>query len=659
MQQTIVTQTERQTETSQVQGFVISLEVVVYLALFALALGFRLFSLGDVPMSVQEAPDALAAWRTVWTGAESFPESVVTDSPSVFWAQKLGFTIFGGNEFAARILTALAGTALAFTPLLFRPDFGRTRTFIFCLLLAFSPVSLLASRFSAGAVWAALFAMLGIWALRRYWATSRGSDAVGAIVAFAALLFLSEPGGIVLALMLLFAAVVAVILNTVEQIDETPNPSPFSDIRQRVLAMPLLFGAAVSAGLIVAVTTGFLIYQSGLSGVGELVSGFFAGWTQRPPDAPRFLPLLTSLFYEPILWVFAAIGLAGLLRRRDFTLFDRFFLAWAGLGLIAAMLYAGAEASHALWLTLPLSGLASLLLAECFTEERSIWNDNVRNSDVLSLSSVQWGKLILVIVTLGLLAMLAMHLQVIGREALQVEGGSLVSLISRASEAGATSNLRVSLLWTFITLMFLIVGGLLAASVWGNATTLQGMALGLLAFMLMNGLSSTWSAGVSGADSAAEPWHTQSTGKDTVLLRETMLELARRETLGYPYVPVTIVEDAEVGLTRDSLAAWVVRDFRNVTFAQSIEAAQGDEIVLMRQQTDEPDLGSNYVGQSFRLTNTWSVNSLRGLDFISWWFQRQTRTKPAALASVVLWVRMDIYESVPFDQTSQLLRIYG
>jgi hypothetical protein len=649
MEQTIITETR--IPQARTEGVAIPVEWVAYFALFLLALAFRLMSLGDVPMSVQEAPDALAAWRTVWTGMPAFPEEAVTSSPSVFWAQKIGFTLFGGSEFAARLLTALAGTALAFTPLLFRADLGRTRTFIFCLLLTFSPISLLASRTSAGVIWAALFAMLGIWALRRYWTSNQGSDAVGAILAFAALLFLSEPGGILLALVLLLAAIIAVILNTVEQIDETPNPAPFSEISRRVGSMPFLSSLAIAIGVIIAVTTGFLTYSQGLSGVAELVGGFFSGWTQRAAEAPRFYPLLVSFFYEPILWLFAGIGIVMLLRRRDFILFDRFFLTWTGLALLAALIYAGADASYALYLTIPLAGLASYTIANCFTEERSIWSENLKNDEVPSLSNVHWGKALLAVVMLGFLAMLSMHLQIIGRTILTIEGGTLDGLFAQSSN----TVIRASMIWTFITVLFIIVGGLLAASVWGNTTALQGLALGLLAFMLINGLSAAWSAGVSDADNPAEPWHTRATAPDTVLLRNTMAELAQRETLGYFYIPVTVVQDASVGLARDGVVAWILRDFRNVSFVNSVEEARSDEIIIMRPQAEEPDLGGSYVGQPFTITNEWDTTTLRGFDFISWWFQRQTRTQPVPLQDVVLWVRLDIYESVPLERTSQLM----
>ncbi|MBC8099106.1 MAG: hypothetical protein H7Y11_06660, partial [Armatimonadetes bacterium] len=131
-----------------------------------------------------------------------------------------------------------------------------------------------------------------------------------------------------------------------------------------------------------------------------------------------------------------------------------------------------------------------------------------------------------------------------------------------------------------------------------------------------------------------------------VLLRETLIELAERETLGYRDIPITIVEDPALGLTQDGIAAWLARDFRKVTFVPNIQAARAGEIVLTIEQT-APELGGSYVGQKFTLTQGWKFDTMRGLDWLPLWFQRQVRTQPTPLQVVVLWVRLDIYESAP------------
>ncbi len=78
-------------------------------------------------------------------------------------------------------------------PLLFRDVLGKVRTFALVVLLVFSPILLITSRFDTPAVWSLLFAALGLWALRRYWLTRSTGFALAAGVFFAAMLLLTDP----------------------------------------------------------------------------------------------------------------------------------------------------------------------------------------------------------------------------------------------------------------------------------------------------------------------------------------------------------------------------------------------------------------------------------------------------------------------------------
>lgn len=654
MQQTMASNLEQtQPQTWQT---VISLELIAYAVLLLLTITFRVANLDSVPMSVQEAPEALAAWRTIAPSMDAFPEEIATDSPAIFWAQKIGFTGLGSNEFAARILTALAGVVLAFTPLLFRTDLGATRTLVFCVLLAFSPVALLAARFSEGMTWALLFAMIGIWSLKTYWQTNSQGYALGGIVALGLMTFYADAGGVVMAIIMLVAAVGARLLTTLDTLDETTRPDPVNDITGRIRQLPLLAGAGLVAVVLVALTTGFMTYPAGLSGVGELLETFVRGFTQRPDDVPGLLLLVVSVFYETLLWVFAAIGIFMLIWRRGFTLFDRFFLVWLAAGLVAAVLYVGAIPAHALWLTLPLIALATFSITDFLenTPHRHYWDDV--DEDIDQIDDGAWmedprrGKWIMAVAALVLFTILAMHLQSIGRSALGVENGSLTALMTLVNSGGQTA-LRASVIWSFITLLFLFVGGMLGASMWGNTPTLQGIALGLVGFMLVHNISAAWSTAVFEPYNAAEPWHLEATSPEVPLLRQTLIELAERETMGYLELPITVVLNPSTGLTRDSVVAWLVRDFKKVTFATDMNGARAAKVIIMTQQPVEerPDLGGSYVGQGFNIMSDWQLNSLQGLDVIAWWFQRRVRTVPQPVQSVTLWVRIDVYESVALN----------
>src|SRR5262249_54563357 len=142
----------------------IPVEGVAYLALVTLGLVLRLSNVGIIPPGDAEAHQALAAWRVGHPRGATH----ISPSPTLVLAQSFSFTVLGGSEFSARIATVLAGVAVALSPLLFRDLLGRTRAFLFSLLLSFSPVLLLSSRSSSPAIWSTLFAVLSLWAIWRW-----------------------------------------------------------------------------------------------------------------------------------------------------------------------------------------------------------------------------------------------------------------------------------------------------------------------------------------------------------------------------------------------------------------------------------------------------------------------------------------------------------
>jgi hypothetical protein len=648
-------------------GWVISYEVVAYVALIVISLLLRVSALDGATLSVRESPDALTAWRSVTPAAEPYATTTVTSSPIVFQAQRLSFSLLGSTEVAARLLTALVGVAAALLPLLLRSELGRSQTLILCALLTLSPVAVIASRTSAGMIWALAFAWVAIWAWTRFARTRVLSAGVVALVASGLLMFASGPGGLILGIILGISAVVAWVLTAFDQVDETVNFDPAAQLRGFLSQLPWLTGVLITGLLLVALTTGFLLYPAGLSSVGELLGSFLNGFSQRPTDTVTAMPLLTALYYEPLLWVFALIGIVLLIRQVAITLMDRFFIIWLVLGLLAAIFYQGGEPADALWLTVPLTALSAVTISRLFVVGRKSfdayrdetpldgymhYDEEIEESAVENEAfASRWAVPLLAGVSLLLMAMIAMHLQVIGRASVaQGEGINLISLIDLIRNPAAASGLRVSVLWTFISLMFLIIGGLLAASLWGNRKALRGLALGILGFMVINGISSGWSATVSNAGLPVEPWHLRAASNDLTMLRDTLIELDEREALASREMPVTVVLNPQAGLTADGAVAWLLRDFENTTFVNSPAEAQGDRVVIATDQGNDIALGGSYVGRPFIGFTTWEPASLRSLDVLAWWFQRIVRQQPVTVLPLALYVRMDIYESTPFDE---------
>jgi hypothetical protein len=631
---------------SQPRPLVITWEAIAIVVLVIISLTLRLAELGAYPLAENETRQALSSWRSVHPHATG---SAITSSSSVlFWTQQIAFSTAGGSEINARIFTAIAGVLLGISPLLFRSLLGRTRAYFFAVLLTLSPVLLVASRFGSGAIWTLLFAAVGLWAVYQYWKDARKGYGLTAMIAFSAMLLLSEPGGIVTGLILLGAGAAALSLSTLDAPEESgvPGDDFLAGVRDRFRIWPWLAGAGGAALVIIAFSTGFLVKPGGLSMIGALLEGFFAGFTSpSQANAPLLWPLAVSVFYEPWLWVFGVVGLVLVYRRGEIDFVERFLLAWAVLGTSAALIYRGADAAHALWLTVPLAGLASYAASDLLTADDdtlALWIDDLFDDAGLQASTARWGKWLLAVLAAGLVVMAALHFQIISRGFLEVPGGAVFELVSRLGEQ-AMVNVINSFIWLTIAVLFLVVGYFLAASVWGNITAARGGAVGLLLFAVLTSLGSGWNAATTNADNPREIWRVQAPGPDAFMLRWTMGELSFRHSEGFPVLPVVVIGPD------DGLVAWALRDYTRTRFTSEVADARTEQIIVTPGDMDSPDLGGSYVGQRFLLTQRWSPASLVGLDFLPWWSARATRVAPEPAEVIILWVRQDIFDGRPFQ----------
>ena len=603
-------------QSATARGLSISYAWIAYGFLLALALWLRIAELDTIALSGDEARQALAAWRALYPALPGTP--IVPESPLLFALHGVSFSILGASEFSTRIFTALAGALLVVMPVLFRDILGRARAFLFSLILAFSPVLLIASRVDAPAVWALLSATLGLWALWRWWRQATIGSALLATALFVSMVLLTDPAGLVLGLVLAGAAALALAWNRVDDPDHDPLP----DIAARLRGWPWQSSLLVGLLTVFAISTGFMLYLPGLSAVSELLGVGVAGFVTPQPGAPPLFALLAALFYEPVLWLFAFVAVWLLARRGTLGLLDRFFASWLVLAGAASLIYQGTGPAHALWLIIPMTALTTAAVVDMLAAD-----------DHPFLDVPWWGRWVTALALCGLLMIFAINFQAIARAFLSVPGGGFID---------APLN-PINMVWSVISLLFIIVGYFLTSSLWGATAALKGGGLGLLAFALVTSLGSGWAAAVNNAGNPIEFWHRQPTGRESFLLRDTLLELTRRESGGFPELPVFVqAED-------DGVVAWLLRDFVNVAYVTQATEGRTQEVVLLPILAEPPDLGGSYVGQDFIIERLWQMQTLEGLDFIPWWLQRRTRMPDLPSRTMVLWLRQDIYDGAPFD----------
>lgn len=633
----------------------VSVEALAYIALALLALMLRIGNLDTVPLADFEAEGALQAWHSIEDDAPGAFK--VSSSPLTHLSQLILFSSLGASEFSARLGAAIAGVAFVLTPLLFRDSLGRTRTFVWAALLALLTVPIVSSRIADGTIIMMLFTILSIWMIRRYWYTRRLSDASWAIAFLTFMLLLSSPSGIPLLVVLMGAGWLAVWRTAISAPQRLDLPG--DDILQlavkRLRDFPIARAAFVPVLLVVLTSTIFMLNPAGLSTVSALVNGAITGITHSSSLDGSRLGFIAIFTYEPLLIIYALGGAWLLWKKGDVTYIDRFAAAWAAIGALGLLLYPGAKATDAMWVVVPLTMLASYGITQLMINRRVVllWsrNDDEETDSALYAPRYRWAKWAISAGVFMFLLILSVQFMQVARLMLQLPAGTnFAELFPLLLEPSQTRLLHgISLL--LITALVASVVFLLTANFWGLGTCLQGVGLGFLWMMLLSGIGGAWNGSVAFDENRGDLWRQRAIAEDARLLRETLFELADRDTAGFPTLDLVIVIDAEGIIRDDRLVPWLARDFPNARFVNKAEAAARAQIVLAAPNDELAlALDGDYVGQRFLLRGNWSLAQLSLTDLPAWWTLGRVREDSFKEESVMLWLRQDVYDGIPVDQ---------
>ena len=629
----------------------ISAEWLAYIGLAVFALVLRVAALDQAPLTEHEARQSLHAWHTINNDA---PGSVaVAQSPLTYLSQIAAFSTLGASEFSARVASALAGVALCLAPLLFRTTLGITRTFVWSALLATLTLPILTARLADGAVWMMLFTVLSIWMIRRFWYSHSVADAMWASAFVTLMLLLSSPSGIPLFVILLAAGWLAVwrtALSAPQRLD-LPGDDILQMSLKRLNAFPFAKVAFVPLAVLLLTATAGMLNPGGLRTVGALIDAFVASWSASGATDGLRIGLIALMTYEPLLIAFALGGSWLLWRHGAVSYVDRFAAAWAGMSILGLLLYPGAKAADAMWAVLPLSLLASYGITQLMVNRRvaALWSAGEDSDDEVGhdiyTTRYWWVKWAISAVVLLLLLVASTHFLTMARALLDVPAGaSPADVLERMSVASYPRLAQgIGLLLTSgiaAAVLFLV-----CASLWGAGTCLQGIGLGFMWLLLLSGIGGAWNAGIADVHEPASLWMRPAISEDAQLLRQTLFEIADRESRGFPLLDLTVVEDRAGALREDGMLAWLLRDFPNARFVRDAEVATSDPIVIMAATDDgPPDLGGSYVGQRFLLRRYKSLLDLNIWQLPAWWSHRRLRDNIGIEEAAILWLRQDVYD---------------
>ena len=120
-------------------------EIIIYIVIFLLAIFTRFYALGDRVMSHDESLHTRYSWNLFANG--DFQHTPLMHGPVLFHTTAFFYSMFGDNDFSARIYTALLGIAIVMFPLLFRRWIGPWPAMIASALLLISPLMMYYNRY--------------------------------------------------------------------------------------------------------------------------------------------------------------------------------------------------------------------------------------------------------------------------------------------------------------------------------------------------------------------------------------------------------------------------------------------------------------------------------------------------------------------------------
>jgi hypothetical protein len=569
--------------------------------LFALALllglGLRLVNLGQAPLSDYEAKWALQALSVA--RGESL---TIGSQPGYIFLSGLLFWLFDSSNFLARLLPALAGSALALTPLFFRPRLGRAATLILAFGLALDPGLVSLSRLAGGPILA-----VGCTVLAAGFAFARRPILAGV---FAGLALLS---GAAVWMGLLGIGLTLFLLRWRGQNQKTSDSSSGLLEAETPAWRPLLMqGLAAVAVTIFLVGSLFFRYPQGLGAWLLSVPEFVKGWV-TPSGVPALRLAASLLVYQPLAVIFGLIcvGHALMSPSQDplhkplvFGLF-----LWLIVSLLLPMIHNGRSMDDLVWSLLPLWTLAALELSYLIAPGENKW---------ASFGQAALTFILLCVVWLSFSAVVRL--------------GAYPDMLQVAQLVGAISLLVVS--------AYLISLG------WGWEAVRPGMVWGSAAFLVLYMLSATW--GVSQYSAGGKKLTRQEFWYPAPLTGNADIFISALDDLSLWHTNQRNAIDIRLAVDAPSML-WALRNYPNVKTASTqtpvldlanLPPEALPSIIITYPLDSDLNLSAVYRGQDF----SWQVypawDTVLPPSFPLWLTQRKA---PEQSVQVILWARADLF----------------
>ena len=566
----------------------ITVEKSLFVLAILLALGLRLWHLGQAPLSDFEASWALQALHLSRGDSLS-----LGPSPGYVLLTGLIFFLIESSNATARLWPAIAGTLLVGLPWLLEagsprrggsPIIGRNAAIILAFGLAIDPGLVALSRLAGSPMLAlsfGLFALGCIYVRRPVWAG-----------VFGGLALLGGPavlqGGLVLLLVWAAGELVGRFGALGGNAGRRPAMTGFDRSARN--------GLIAAGGTVLLAGTLFLSFPQGLGALASVIPAYLAGWV-KPSGVPAVRLLAALVIYQPLALVF---GLTNAVR--GWTQKDErsvWMSLWALVALLLALLYPGRQVSDLAWVIVPLWGLAAFEIARQL---------HVESGE--RLPAIGQGVLIFILLALFWL--------------------NLAGL----SQAGG--DLQVyRLRWAVIlgTLALGAVTTILVGLGWSAPAAQRGLSWGLGGALFFYTVSSLWGVSQLRANGEQELWTPTPAIDQAKQLVVTLGDLSEWKTGRRDAIDILAVNPTP------SLE-WLLHDWEQVEYASDIKAEGLPSVILAPESASSPSLAAAYRGQDFawQVYPNWS--GALPPDWAEWLVFRKA---PQKVEHIILWARADVF----------------
>jgi predicted membrane-bound mannosyltransferase len=589
----------------------LTIESILYILVFVLALSLRFYNLGETPLSDDEAGWAFQAWQ-ISNSSPEIQETGIGPQPAYLCLTSFLFDLFGANNFLARFWPALSGALLIFLPIFFRRELRGIVALIAMTGLALDPGLVTVSRQAGGPMMAFAFGSIGVgfWHIRKQ---DPGMQVLAGIAGGLALL--SGPAvligltGICLAWFVNRRIIKARSENeeanqsTLSESDPNPKITSTWAVEARM--------AVLSTGLtILLVGTCFFTHPQGLAAWLQMLPAYLSGWITSP-DVSIGQIIAALLVYQPLAVLLTLLGVIRWLIRQglgeELEPFSLSFLyLWVIASLLMNLLYPGRKTNDLVWTLVPLWITAADAMKIYIPKGKSNLISLLQAGLILVLAALFWNTLIAT--------------------------SQIVTSITLE-----TTGLRFGILIGIISL-----GGLTTVLVswgWSWETSRNGLMWGVLLALSIYLISAMWGASQLRTNQPQELWsHPPAIGQADLFMA-TMQDLSRWKTgLANQIDAVSIVDAPSL--------RWILRDYPNIHFNTGFPLGTLPSIIITRQDQEAPALTTSYRGQDFSWWIWPGWNNALPENPLEWFTFRKA---PLYNEKLILWAQSDLFSGGTSD----------